>query len=145
MAGRLDSDSLLLLSDALARLEQGFAQLPDNAADAGDPTALRETLLAAAERLRDNYPYFHPQYAGQMLKPPHAIARLAPLLPEKPRERLGVAVRREYAAGAGVGDRLEQRRPVGVIGQHEPAVEGALAADAASLVSGRMRRVRAGE
>ena len=27
--------------------------------------------------MQDNYPYFHPQYAGQMLKPPHAIARLA--------------------------------------------------------------------
>jgi glutamate/tyrosine decarboxylase-like PLP-dependent enzyme len=27
--------------------------------------------------MRDNYPYFHPQYAGQMLKPPHAVARLA--------------------------------------------------------------------
>ncbi len=30
-----------------------------------------------AERLRDNYPYFHPLYAGQMLKPPHPAARLA--------------------------------------------------------------------
>src|SRR5262249_42462654 len=28
-------------------------------------------------RLHDNYPYFHPLYAGQMLKPPHPIARLA--------------------------------------------------------------------
>ncbi len=77
MPGRLDSDSLLLLDDALARLEQGFAQLPDHAATAGDSAALREALLAAADRLRDNYPYFHPQYAGQMLKPPHAVARLA--------------------------------------------------------------------
>src|SRR5262249_38729065 len=25
----------------------------------------------------DNYPYFHPLYAGQMLKPPHPIARAA--------------------------------------------------------------------
>jgi glutamate/tyrosine decarboxylase-like PLP-dependent enzyme len=25
-------------------------------------------------RLRDNYPYFHPSYAGQMLKPPHPAA-----------------------------------------------------------------------
>ncbi len=77
MAGRLDSDSLLLLNDALARLEQGFVHLPDHAARAGDAAALRDALLAAAERLRDNYPYFHPHYAGQMLKPPHAIARLA--------------------------------------------------------------------
>ncbi len=28
-------------------------------------------------RLGDNYPYFHPLYAGQMLKPPHPVARAA--------------------------------------------------------------------
>jgi glutamate/tyrosine decarboxylase-like PLP-dependent enzyme len=27
-----------------------------------------------AERLKDNYPFFHPRYAGQMLKPPHPAA-----------------------------------------------------------------------
>src|SRR5215468_7308282 len=27
-----------------------------------------------AARMRDNYPYFHPRYAGQMLKPPHPAA-----------------------------------------------------------------------
>jgi hypothetical protein len=27
--------------------------------------------------MRDNFPYFHPLYAGQMLKPPHPVARLA--------------------------------------------------------------------
>jgi glutamate/tyrosine decarboxylase-like PLP-dependent enzyme len=32
---------------------------------------------ALAERLRDNYPFFHPDYAGQMLKPPHPIALAA--------------------------------------------------------------------
>ena len=29
---------------------------------------------AFTERLRDNYPFFHPSYAGQMLKPPHPAA-----------------------------------------------------------------------
>ncbi|MFM8352124.1 MAG: pyridoxal phosphate-dependent decarboxylase family protein, partial [Actinomycetales bacterium] len=28
------------------------------------------------ERLRDNYPFGHPQYVGQMLKPPHPVAVL---------------------------------------------------------------------
>jgi glutamate/tyrosine decarboxylase-like PLP-dependent enzyme len=32
---------------------------------------------ALAERLRDNYPFFHPDYAGQMLKPPHPVALAA--------------------------------------------------------------------
>ena len=34
-------------------------------------------LEETADRLGDNYPYFHPFYAGQMLKPPHPIARAA--------------------------------------------------------------------
>lgn len=29
-----------------------------------------------AKRLQDNYPFFHPSYAGQMLKPPHEVAVL---------------------------------------------------------------------
>src|SRR5471032_785683 len=28
------------------------------------------------ERLRDNYPFGHPSYAGQMLKPPHPVAMI---------------------------------------------------------------------
>jgi glutamate/tyrosine decarboxylase-like PLP-dependent enzyme len=77
MPAQLDADTLLLLHDALARMEEGFAQLPAADARQTDPAALRKVLLEAAERMRDNYPYFHPQYAGQMLKPPHAVARLA--------------------------------------------------------------------
>jgi glutamate/tyrosine decarboxylase-like PLP-dependent enzyme len=37
----------------------------------------REALDELIGRLRDNYPFFHPSYAGQMLKPPHPIAALA--------------------------------------------------------------------
>jgi hypothetical protein len=36
-----------------------------------------QVLEATAHRLADNYPYFHPLYAGQMLKPPHPVARAA--------------------------------------------------------------------
>ncbi|HWA16552.1 MAG TPA: aminotransferase class I/II-fold pyridoxal phosphate-dependent enzyme, partial [Gemmatimonadales bacterium] len=56
--------------------EAGFAGLPDHGTDV-DPAQLRSVLAAVAERLHDNYPYFHPLYAGQMLKPPHPVARLA--------------------------------------------------------------------
>ncbi len=39
------------------------------------PLDRSEAVLAElAERLRDNYPFFHPSYAGQMLKPPHEVA-----------------------------------------------------------------------
>jgi len=34
-------------------------------------------LNEAAEKMQNNYPYHHPLYAGQMLKPPHPIARMA--------------------------------------------------------------------
>jgi glutamate/tyrosine decarboxylase-like PLP-dependent enzyme len=37
----------------------------------------RTVLGKLLARLDDNYPFFHPSYAGQMLKPPHAIASLA--------------------------------------------------------------------
>ncbi|MDQ1645633.1 MAG: hypothetical protein QOJ50_1817 [Cryptosporangiaceae bacterium] len=33
-----------------------------------------EAFGELAGRLRDNYPFFHPRYAGQMLKPPHPAA-----------------------------------------------------------------------
>jgi len=58
-------------------MEQGFASLPALEGGGPDRAAVRRVLLEVAERMQDNYPYFHPQYAGQMLKPPHAIARLA--------------------------------------------------------------------
>lgn len=77
MPAQLDADSLLLLHDALARMEEGFAGLPAPGTRPANPAALRAVLLEAAGRMRDNYPYFHPHYAGQMLKPPHAVARLA--------------------------------------------------------------------
>ncbi len=38
---------------------------------------MRDVLNEVADRLKDNYPYFHPLYAGQMMKPPHPVARLA--------------------------------------------------------------------
>src|SRR5207249_1996269 len=57
----------------------GFADLP--AADHQvDRAALARVLNEVADRLHDNYPYFHPLYAGQMLKPPHSVARLAYML-----------------------------------------------------------------
>ena len=42
------------------------------------PTNAAEGILAdVAHRLGNNFPYFHPLYAGQMLKPPHPLARAA--------------------------------------------------------------------
>ena len=37
---------------------------------------VRAAFAAFMRRLRGNYPFFHPRYAGQMLKPPHPVAAL---------------------------------------------------------------------
>jgi tyrosine decarboxylase / aspartate 1-decarboxylase len=73
----LDRESLSVFSEVAKKLDQEFAALPDFEARSSDPDRLVEVLNATAERLQDNYPYFHPLYAGQMLKPPHPVARLA--------------------------------------------------------------------
>jgi glutamate/tyrosine decarboxylase-like PLP-dependent enzyme len=65
-----------LLSRATELLEAEFKALPAFQA-APDAGAMALVLRATAHRLADNYPYFHPLYAGQMLKPPHPLARAA--------------------------------------------------------------------
>jgi glutamate/tyrosine decarboxylase-like PLP-dependent enzyme len=71
------NDDLDLLRDAWRRLAGGFDRLPGGVAGEADPQAIERVLSHVADRLHDNYPYFHPLYAGQMLKPPHPVARLA--------------------------------------------------------------------
>ena len=75
----LETQSLSILYEALERLEKGFNDLPDRAIDV-DMSGLRDVMLKVADKMHDNYPYHHPLYAGQMLKPPHSIARLAYML-----------------------------------------------------------------
>lgn len=77
---QFDRASLPLLDEALATLEQGFRGLSDPATGrelAAELERLRPVLQETALRLQDNFPYHHPLYAGQMLKPPHPVARLA--------------------------------------------------------------------
>jgi tyrosine decarboxylase/aspartate 1-decarboxylase len=73
----MNDPTLELLAKALERLQGEFASLPDPRLD---PPAMAQAAWAldeAARRLGDNFPYFHPLYAGQMLKPPHPAARAA--------------------------------------------------------------------
>lgn len=76
---KLETQTIDILKRALARLEDGFADLPDVNFDL-DLERIEAVLTETAERLQENYPYFHPLYAGQMLKPPHPAARLAYML-----------------------------------------------------------------
>ncbi len=75
----METESLSILYEALERLEKGFKDLPDRDI-AVDMSGLRAVMLKVADKMHDNYPYHHPLYAGQMLKPPHSIARLAYML-----------------------------------------------------------------
>jgi glutamate/tyrosine decarboxylase-like PLP-dependent enzyme len=56
--------------------EAGWPAVSPHASLRMDAEALRAPLALLAERLRENYPHFHPLYAGQMLKPPHPAAVL---------------------------------------------------------------------
>jgi glutamate/tyrosine decarboxylase-like PLP-dependent enzyme len=69
-----------LLDDAMKMLEAEFDALAPFQPARGSDTntgAMAAVLAETARRLGDNYPYFHPLYAGQMLKPPHPVARAA--------------------------------------------------------------------
>src|ERR1700721_2368996 len=77
-----DDLALRLLAGALPQLEASFRHLPAQAQPAPELEAMKLEAMAGvmsqvAERMADNYPSFHPLYAGQMLKPPHPIARAA--------------------------------------------------------------------
>ena len=65
-----------VLATARERLARAFANLPETDATF-DLARVREVLATTADRLGDNFPYQHPLYVGQMLKPPHPVARLA--------------------------------------------------------------------
>ena len=74
---QLEQKSLEAFLEAVKKLDAGFAGLPAFESKVAGSAGIAEALAATAERLHDNYPYFHPLYAGQMLKPPHPVARLA--------------------------------------------------------------------
>ena len=64
--------------DAARAFDEGFRgrwePVPEAAAAVVDGERLAAAWAEYTERLQDNYPFFHPRYAGQMLKPPHPVA-----------------------------------------------------------------------
>jgi tyrosine decarboxylase/aspartate 1-decarboxylase len=73
---KLEKRSITILAELVEQMEQGFAALPDTDSSYNEE-AMKQVLLETAKKMQDNYPYFHPLYAGQMLKPPHPVARMA--------------------------------------------------------------------
>lgn len=72
----IETNSIDILKTAVDKLAQGYQHLPEHQVEY-DQDKAQAVLLQVAEAMWDNYPYPHPQYAGQMLKPPHPVARMA--------------------------------------------------------------------
>jgi len=66
--------------EEVRRLQGRMPPLPTSTGEEEDDTRwqgrLEEALRDFFARLADTYPFFHDRYAGQMLKPPHALAQL---------------------------------------------------------------------
>ena len=63
--------------DALEDLEAGWPNFTPTPTTAVSRAQLAGALAELGTRLADSYPFFHPRYAGQMLKPPHPVAQAA--------------------------------------------------------------------
>jgi glutamate/tyrosine decarboxylase-like PLP-dependent enzyme len=75
-----------LIHDGLSALSDWQSRWPAFAQDDTlrlPPERMAEAIAELTARLADNYPFFHPAYAGQMLKPPHQIASIAYFLTQQ--------------------------------------------------------------
>lgn len=59
---------------AVREWESRWGSFQVHSSMAVDEDALAEAFETYLSRLEGNYPFFHPRYAGQMLKPPHPVA-----------------------------------------------------------------------
>jgi glutamate/tyrosine decarboxylase-like PLP-dependent enzyme len=58
----------------IAAWEERFGAFERHPASQPDPARLSAAWNDFAVRMADHHPFFHPRYAGQMLKPPHPVA-----------------------------------------------------------------------
>lgn len=65
---------LAAAAEANAEWAKKFGPFEPHPALAVDDDRFAEAFARFTGRLGDNYPFFHPRYAGQMLKPPHPAA-----------------------------------------------------------------------
>jgi len=70
-----DRAGLLAAAEAMvAAWEARFGAYEPHPAMVPDPARLSQAWTAFEARMADHYPFFHPRYAGQMLKPPSRVA-----------------------------------------------------------------------
>lgn len=65
-----------LLNHFAQQLQATWGAVEEHPAAKVEPTTLSKALQEFTARLVETYPFGHPRYAGQMLKPPHAVAQL---------------------------------------------------------------------
>ena len=63
--------------DAIREYQARWSAFSPDASLNVDEDVLRSAFEEFISRLSDSYPFFHPSYIGQMLKPPHPVAMLA--------------------------------------------------------------------
>lgn len=71
---------LPILANALKKLDSWrsfYGEDPSPGIPEEQFDRIREILASLGRRLEGNYPFHHPSYAGQMLKPPHPVAWLS--------------------------------------------------------------------
>jgi glutamate/tyrosine decarboxylase-like PLP-dependent enzyme len=61
-------------TELIAAWEERFGAYEPHPATQPDAERLRAAWETFGERMANHYPFFHPRYAGQMLKPPHPVA-----------------------------------------------------------------------
>jgi glutamate/tyrosine decarboxylase-like PLP-dependent enzyme len=66
--------------ETVRRWEAGWPAFPVHPTLVVSQEGASEVLEELGRRLQDNYPFFHPTYAGQMLRPPHPAAIAAYLM-----------------------------------------------------------------
>lgn len=70
-------------AEEIGRWQLEYGSFEEHGSTAVDDDQFGAAFSKLVGRLRDNYPFFHPRYAGQMLKPPHpaaAVGYLAAML-----------------------------------------------------------------
>src|SRR6185437_15124733 len=65
---------LRMAADSVAQWQSSYPPFEQHGSLAVDHEQFVSTFEDFSQRMRGNYPYFHPSYAGQMLKPPHPAA-----------------------------------------------------------------------
>jgi len=65
---------LRMAADSVAQWQGSYPAFDQHASLRVDHEQFVSTFEDFSQRMRGNYPYFHPSYAGQMLKPPHPAA-----------------------------------------------------------------------